>query len=73
MFTRPSSHSRPVHTETIVIPSRDIPEQLAAYISQALSTASSMLGTPFLHLGRLGQYGINCLAKDRPICAEARN
>ena len=44
MLTRPSSPSRPVHTETI---SRDIPEQLAAYSAQALSTALLMLGTHF--------------------------
>ena len=32
-----------VHTETISIPPRDIPEQLAAYSAQALSTALLML------------------------------
>ena len=57
MFTQSSSPSRPVRTETISIPPENIPEQLdIAYSAQALSTAA-------LHLGRLRQYGINCLAQ----------
>ena len=31
VLTRPYSPSRPVHKDTISIPPRDIPEQLAAY------------------------------------------
>ena len=42
MLTRPSSPSRPVHTETISIPG-DIPEQVAAYSAHALSIMIMMI------------------------------
>ena len=41
-----------------------IAEQLAAYSAHTLSTALFMLGT-LLQLGRLKQYGINCLAQEQ--------
>ena len=48
VVTRPSFPSRPLHTETISTPQRDIPGQLATYSTQALSTSLLMLGTHFV-------------------------
>ena len=47
MFTRPFFPSRHCTHGNHFNPPRDIPEQLAAYSTTALSTALSMLGTHF--------------------------
>ena len=47
MFTRPSFPSRHCTHRIHFNPPRDIPEQLAAYSAQALSTVLLMLGTHF--------------------------
>ena len=57
VLTRPSSPSRPVLGDHFN-PPRDIPEQLAAYSTKALSTALVIL-----QLGGLRRYWINCLAQ----------
>ena len=63
MFTRPSSRRTHVTHGNHFDPPRDIPEQLAAYSAQTLSTALFMLGTHLFQLGGLRQYGINYLAQ----------
>ena len=64
MFTQPSSPSRPVHTETISIP-RGIFQSNWQHIPHTLYALTYLCKVPILQLGRLRQYGINCLAQEQ--------